>query len=359
MLSFCRNHDFADTLRTGPPTGSGRHHPSRTTTRVREANRRYSSQISHHSCSWHVRCCVDILFRLDFLEDLLWRHSTPPHDRLPTLVRMVLHRHPLSHNVAKCVGHMGTVPPNGEGLERHYPWDLLGSQSLHQLWDFQCCMVCCGRLCACAFAMVSYMGVTAKAPREDWSGYRYEHGCFVSAIQIALLVNGIRLLTLDFRSGVCAIVKGVYVIQLGQGDFSFNGKELTIWTAVETATAIIAASIPILRVFFKETISSYSRSHTRTNKSVPLSRLNQSQHSATTTTVHAMGKGKEGYWTVIEENGDDSSQRGILDDEELGRVHRMTAYEDDHIMQTNTVTVTIESDAQSDHKARSFLGIAR
>ncbi|CAN9173621.1 unnamed protein product [Alternaria alternata] len=166
-------------------------------------------------------------------------------------------------------------------------------------------------------------------------------------------------MSMGVLSGVCAIVKGVYVIQLGQGDFSFNGKELTIWTAVETATAIIAASIPILRVFFKETISSYSRSHTRTNKSVPLSRLNQSQHSATTTTVHAMGKGKEGHWTVIEENGDDSSQRGILDDEELGRVHRMTAYKDDHIMQTNTVTVTIESDAQSDHKARSFLGIAR
>lgn len=167
------------------------------------------------------------------------------------------------------------------------------------------------------------------------------------------------LLTQLCRSGVCAIVKGVYVIQLRQKDFSYNGKELTIWTIVETATAIIAASIPVLRVFFKETISSYARSHTRTNKSVPLSRLSQSQHSTTITTGHAMGKGKEGHWTVIEENGDDSSHRGILDDEEMGGVHRMTAYEDDHIIQTSTVTVTIESDARSDHKARSFLGIAR
>jgi hypothetical protein len=166
------------------------------------------------------------------------------------------------------------------------------------------------------------------------------------------------MLTPASRSGVCAIVKGVYVIQLRQKDFSYNGKELTIWTGVETATAVIAASIPVLRVFFKESISSYSRSHAKTDQSVPLSRLNQSRHSTTPTTVHAISKRKEGRWTVIEDNSDNSSQRGILDDEEFGRVHRITAYEDDHVIQTDTITVTIESDARSDRKARSFMGIA-
>jgi len=73
-----------------------------------------------------------------------------------------------------------------------------------------------------------------------------------------------------------------------------------------------------------------------------------------------MGKGKEGRWTVIEDQGDDWSQRGILEDEEMGRSRRGTVYEEDQILATNTVTVTIESDARSlsDQKARSFLGIA-
>lgn len=63
---------------------------------------------------------------------------------------------------------------------------------------------------------------------------------------------------------------------------------------------------------------------------------------------------------MIEDNGDDWSQRGILEDEEMGRSRRNTVYEEDRIMTTNTVTVTIESDARSmsDQKARSFLGIA-
>lgn len=159
------------------------------------------------------------------------------------------------------------------------------------------------------------------------------------------------------RSGICAIVKGVYVIQLREQDFSYNGKDLVIWTVVETATAIVGASIPVLRVFFKETICSYSRSRARTTKSVPLSRLNQSQHSTNTTTVHAMPQGKEGIWSMIEEESDSASQRGILEDEEMGRSRRQTLYESEGIMQTSTVTVTIESDARSDHKARSFLGI--
>lgn len=34
-----------------------------------------------------------------------------------------------------------------------------------------------------------------------------------------------------------------------------NGKDVTIWTAVETATAIIGSSIPVLRVFIKEKAS--------------------------------------------------------------------------------------------------------
>lgn len=131
-------------------------------------------------------------------------------------------------------------------------------------------------------------------------------------------------------SGICAIVKGVYVVQLRQQDFYYNGKDVTIWTAVETATAIIAASIPVLRVFFKEKVSSFSNSRgksttntgNRNSRSgVPLSVMNRSQRSSHTQTT--MGKNKEGGWTSLEpiEDGsqDGLSQRSVLGDEESGR----------------------------------------
>ncbi|EDU40764.1 hypothetical protein PtrSN002B_002834 [Pyrenophora tritici-repentis] len=170
-------------------------------------------------------------------------------------------------------------------------------------------------------------------------------------------------MSMGVLSGVCAIAKGVYVIQLRQQDFSYNGKELTIWTTVETATAIIAASIPVLRVFLKETISSY-RPHTHSTAcSIPLSRLHQSQHSTTTTSVHASSAHKkESRWTIMQDN-DSSSQRGILDEEmglrSPGRTLHSRGGDDLGIMQTSTVTVTIESDAVPASKERSFFDFSR
>jgi hypothetical protein len=129
---------------------------------------------------------------------------------------------------------------------------------------------------------------------------------------------------------------------------------------VETATAIIAASIPILRVFFKEKVNSYSRSHTQTNKStsLPLSRINRSQ---TTTTVQAGGGDKDFEWLSLGEGADGSSQRGILDDEE-NSIRRddagLVVRGDEGIKRTDTVTVVVESDGKEEtdyNKARSFL----
>ncbi|CAI6333752.1 unnamed protein product [Periconia digitata] len=71
-------------------------------------------------------------------------------------------------------------------------------------------------------------------------------------------------MSMGLLAGICAIVKGVFIGQIGQDDFTYNGKDVMIWTAAETATAIIGASIPVLRVFFKETISSHSQSQSHT-----------------------------------------------------------------------------------------------
>jgi hypothetical protein len=113
---------------------------------------------------------------------------------------------------------------------------------------------------------------------------------------------------------VCAIVKGIYLTQLREQDFFYNGKDVVIWTAVETATAIIAASIPVLRVFFKEKASSMGTSRGRSqsnshqqgsSKSMPLSRLTNSERSRHSVSVSVLGPGKdkEGGWTRIEPVG--------------------------------------------------------
>jgi len=127
---------------------------------------------------------------------------------------------------------------------------------------------------------------------------------------------------------------------------------------VETATAIVAASIPVLRAFFKEAVSSFGPSRSRSNsKPVPLSKLNRSH----TTTSRSVGRGKESGWTTIE---DGASQRGVLQDEGgLLRVEEQALGKDgtiivehDGILQTNTITVTVEEDSMAGHKGRSWLG---
>jgi hypothetical protein len=194
------------------------------------------------------------------------------------------------------------------------------------------------------------MGIAAKASRETWRGYCHEYGSPVSNLSSCKLQA-----FADPRSaGMCAIIKGIYLMQLREQDFYYNGKDVVIWTVVETATAIIAASIPILRVFFKEAVSSYHNTTNNANrtqvssKTVPLSSLSRSRHST-------IGRGKDSGWTTLEpiedtlEDGD--SQRRILRDEEYGPQKRSVA-EHGGIMQTNTITVMVDED----HRAHDERG---
>ncbi|OAL51188.1 hypothetical protein IQ07DRAFT_679479 [Pyrenochaeta sp. DS3sAY3a] len=172
-------------------------------------------------------------------------------------------------------------------------------------------------------------------------------------------------MSMGVLSGVCAIVKGVYIVQLRQQDFFYNGKDVTIWTAVETATAIIAASIPVLRVFFKETVSSFSnsrgRSHNQSTKTVPLSRISRSHQTSQSVTMHAIGKNKDGGWTTLEPiedgSGDGASQKSILREEDInyGRgTAGIVIEEPGGIVQANTVTVTVEKDRASHHQGNPW-----
>lgn len=76
-----------------------------------------------------------------------------------------------------------------------------------------------------------------------------------------------------------------------------------------------------------------------------------------------MGKNKDGGWMLMEPmdgSGDDASQRGISreeDDVPEGQNTTSARHTDDGILQTITVTVTVENDSISLHKAKSRLGI--
>lgn len=167
-------------------------------------------------------------------------------------------------------------------------------------------------------------------------------------------------LTVLSRAGVCAIVKGVYVIQLREEDFSYNGKDVTIWTAVETAVAIIGASLPVLRVFFREKVSSYSHSRGRsvapsTLKHIPTTTVT-GRHSIA---LNAMGpsKDKEGVWTRIEPIDDrsESSMTGRQSDEEIGFAVSGDGSQDG-IWQTTIITHEVEErDDQQDKRGKSWL----
>ncbi|KAL5114534.1 hypothetical protein ACEQ8H_007567 [Pleosporales sp. CAS-2024a] len=168
-------------------------------------------------------------------------------------------------------------------------------------------------------------------------------------------------MSMGILAGTCAIIKGIYLMQLREQDFYYNGKDVTIWTMVETATAIVAASIPVLRVFFKETVSSYTRSNDQANyrstsRTLPLSNLSRSHRSSHTATIQSIGRGRDVGWNSLDpiEDGieDSSSERRILRDEEYaeekGGAH--VVIEHQGIMQTNTITVTSDSDDESIHK---------
>ncbi|XPS96929.1 hypothetical protein M3J09_006176 [Ascochyta lentis] len=171
-------------------------------------------------------------------------------------------------------------------------------------------------------------------------------------------------MSMGVLAGVCAIVKGVYLIQLRQGDFSYNGKDVTIWTAVETAVAIIGASIPVLRVFFREKVSSYSNSRGRsvapsTLKHIPTATGLARRSIALNGIAPSSNRDKEGVWTRIEpidERSASGSRRPS--DEEIGMA--ITGDErggsQEGIWHTTTVAVADgERDADRDRRGKSWL----
>ncbi|OHE99031.1 hypothetical protein CORC01_05721 [Colletotrichum orchidophilum] len=101
-------------------------------------------------------------------------------------------------------------------------------------------------------------------------------------------------MSMGWLAGICTIVKGVYLGQVEQVDFFFYGKDVTLWTAAETATAIVGASIPVLRVFVKEKASRLGgedeADHDNSNVNPHNMKLNTYRSTLTSTTATSSSK---------------------------------------------------------------------
>lgn len=75
-------------------------------------------------------------------------------------------------------------------------------------------------------------------------------------------------MSLGAIAGITAIVKAVLVVNMKSTDFTYDRVDLTIWTLVEPAASIMAVSIPVLRMLYRELKSSqrsYFRNRSQTN----------------------------------------------------------------------------------------------
>ncbi|KAH9909974.1 hypothetical protein F4778DRAFT_775883 [Xylariomycetidae sp. FL2044] len=122
-------------------------------------------------------------------------------------------------------------------------------------------------------------------------------------------------MSLGVFSGIITIARAVYIVQLGGEDFSYDGKDVTIWSATEPASAIIAASIPILRVFVNKKTSSYKNSNRQGYKRNPTNDI--TLEPITHRSAVARGQGTK---TWVTSNGDDESDKSILHEDRAAEI---------------------------------------
>jgi hypothetical protein len=92
---------------------------------------------------------------------------------------VVLHRHAVYGYATISLLDMVLVYTGSKGVEPDNRGPLLGPKCRHLLRHFQRSLVCGGRFCAGAHAMVSDLGAADEGAGEDWSRNCHEHGSLV------------------------------------------------------------------------------------------------------------------------------------------------------------------------------------
>ena len=111
---------------------------------------------------------------------------------------------------------------------------------------------------------------------------------------------------------------------------------MAIWTAVETAAAIVGACIPVLRVFFKNTVTSLHDRYYRSD-----------DEASTTAGINTMRSGDVLLSLLARRKSTSTSIRSVLGAGELGTV---ISNDRGGILQTSTVTVEYETYEQDTYR---------
>ncbi|KAK3385828.1 hypothetical protein B0H63DRAFT_449829 [Podospora didyma] len=124
-------------------------------------------------------------------------------------------------------------------------------------------------------------------------------------------------------AGATAFVKSQKIFTVGAENFSYDGCQLLLWAVAEIGTTIMAACIPILRVFVKEVRErTTTRSHTKSPFTRKLNALESggsddstmSSKSRRPNTISMAPYPKQGFQSPLESplGADDSSEKHIL-----------------------------------------------
>ncbi|KAH6865728.1 hypothetical protein BKA58DRAFT_226345 [Alternaria rosae] len=128
-------------------------------------------------------------------------------------------------------------------------------------------------------------------------------------------------MSLGILAGVTSILRAKYVEQLQTQDLSYQAYNSVIWSTADTAMTVVATSIPVLRVFFKQAvntaISHYHNSTSRSNKSKSTgtgSTPSNPSNNASTLANHSARRLNKNTSRTLENTSTDS----LVDDLERG-----------------------------------------
>ncbi|OLN97764.1 hypothetical protein CCHL11_07918 [Colletotrichum chlorophyti] len=138
-------------------------------------------------------------------------------------------------------------------------------------------------------------------------------------------------MSLGAIAGACGIVKAVLVVSMTSTDITYDRVDLTIWTLTEPAASIMAVSIPVLRMLYRELKSSqrsYGRSKSQTHAlGTGTKRYGQGTHYGRNSVVVMSTSGwQESQEALQDAESGQSTPRGIMKTEEVRvRRERMSA----------------------------------
>ncbi|KAF6832375.1 hypothetical protein CPLU01_06200 [Colletotrichum plurivorum] len=150
-------------------------------------------------------------------------------------------------------------------------------------------------------------------------------------------------MSLGAIAGACGIIKSWLVPRMTSTDITYDRVDLTIWTLTEPAASIMAVSIPVLRMLYRELKSSarsYGRSKSQTNAPERTKRYGQGTHYGRNSVVVMSTAGfQESQEALKDPESGQVTPRGIMKTEEV-RVRHETAPPVDPVDRRNSIEMT-------------------